>query len=186
VVIPLAKMSVARRSVWATSNLIESFGGAGYVEDTGLPRLLRDCHVNCIWEGTTSIMALDVLRALARAPESADAFLADVEAKARAADGPLLDVPRDAVLAALPALRAMIASASEPDARRLAWAMARTYQAALLCEAAAWTLDKKGDERVATAARLYGAEPLIGPAIEPAADELAALAFGDGPMGSAG
>ncbi|MGZ4121394.1 MAG: acyl-CoA dehydrogenase family protein [Actinomycetota bacterium] len=176
VVIPLTKMSVARRSVWATSNLIESFGGMGYLEDTGLPRILRDAHVNCIWEGTTSVMALDVLRAL-RAPGVADSFLADVEARARAYDHPLIAGPARAVAAAAGTLKPMLAEPAEADARRIAWGMARTYQAALLCEAAGWALDKKADARTATAATLFTSEPLIG-AEPPVGDEdLGALAF---------
>jgi hypothetical protein len=55
--------------------------------------------------------------------------------------------------------------------------MARTYQAALLCEAAGWALDKKGDARVATAAALYTAQPLVGPDTPATDDELGALAF---------
>ena len=46
------------------SEVLESFGGAGYVEDTGLPALLRDAQVFPIWEGTTNVLSLDVLRAL--------------------------------------------------------------------------------------------------------------------------
>lgn len=42
------------------------FGGAGYVEDTGLPRLLRDAQVFAIWEGTTNVLSLDMLRAFER------------------------------------------------------------------------------------------------------------------------
>ena len=41
--------------------MIESFGGAGYVEDTGLPQLLRDAQVLPIWEGTTNVLSLDAL-----------------------------------------------------------------------------------------------------------------------------
>ncbi|HEX9773996.1 MAG TPA: acyl-CoA dehydrogenase family protein [Actinomycetota bacterium] len=177
VVVPLTKMAVSRRAVWATSNLIESFGGAGYVEDTGLPRLLRDTHVNCIWEGTTSVMALDVLRALGAAG-AAGAFLDDVEARARSTGHPALTEPSRAVLAARDELAALLAEPVEQNARRIAWGMARTYQAALLCEAAGWALGR-GERAPAIAARMMTAEPLVeGPL--PADDDLGALAFGDG------
>ena len=43
------------------SEVIEGFGGAGYVEDTGLPQLLRDAQVLPIWEGTTNVLSLDAL-----------------------------------------------------------------------------------------------------------------------------
>jgi hypothetical protein len=46
--------------------VLEAFGGAGYVEDTGLPLLLRDSQVLPIWEGTTNVLALDALRALSK------------------------------------------------------------------------------------------------------------------------
>jgi acyl-CoA dehydrogenase len=48
------------------SEVLECFGGAGYVEDTGLPALLRDAQVLPIWEGTTNVLSLDTLRALGR------------------------------------------------------------------------------------------------------------------------
>jgi alkylation response protein AidB-like acyl-CoA dehydrogenase len=174
---PLTKLAGARQGVWACSELIESFGGAGYLEDTGIPRIFRNTHVNCIWEGTTTVMAHDVLRAL-RGEGVAEAFLADAEARARAYDHPLLTDASRRVQAAIWTLRPLLAAPDEADGRRLAWGMARTYQAALLCEAAGWELDKHGDVRAATAANLFSAEPLVGP--DPAADEAAleSLAFG--------
>ncbi|GIJ45599.1 acyl-CoA dehydrogenase [Virgisporangium aliadipatigenens] len=66
IVAPLAKLATAKLAVAAASELVESFGGAGFVEDTGLPRLLRDAQVLPIWEGTTNVLSLDVLRALSR------------------------------------------------------------------------------------------------------------------------
>ena len=66
IVAPLAKLATGRLAVSSASEYVESFGGAGYVEDTGVPRLLRDAQVLPIWEGTTNVLALDVLRALAR------------------------------------------------------------------------------------------------------------------------
>lgn len=60
---PLCKLSTAKKAVRVTSEVVEIFGGAGYIEDTGLPRLLRDAHVFPIWEGTTNVLSLDVLRA---------------------------------------------------------------------------------------------------------------------------
>ena len=62
--IPIVKLTTAKQAVVVLSETIESFGGAGYVEDTGLPLLLRDAQVLPIWEGTTNVLALDVLRAL--------------------------------------------------------------------------------------------------------------------------
>src|SRR6185295_13545427 len=63
---PLAKLLTARQAVAVASEALEGFGGAGYVEDTGLPVWLRDAQVLPIWEGTTNVLSLDTLRATAR------------------------------------------------------------------------------------------------------------------------
>lgn len=174
IVFPLAKLALARQGVTVTSHLIESFGGAGYVEDTGLPRLLRDAHVQCIWEGTTSVIALDAMRALAR-PGVGEAFAADVARAASMSDAhEVLAGPRHAVHVALDELKTI--EPGEDTARRIAWGMARTYEAALLCEHAAWSLENGRGRRAATAAQLFTSQPLVGadPGVGPEAlDELA-------------
>src|SRR5258708_31115637 len=58
------KLTTARQVVAVVSEALEAFGGAGYVEDSGLPLLLRDAQVLPIWEGTTNVLSLDALRAL--------------------------------------------------------------------------------------------------------------------------
>ncbi|MGH3113172.1 MAG: acyl-CoA dehydrogenase family protein, partial [Gaiellaceae bacterium] len=166
IVLPLAKMSVCSRGVWAASQLVESFGGMGYLEDTGLPRILRDSQVQSIWEGTTSVMALDVMRALLK-ESAAEAFIEDIERAVGASGEPLLEGPVARVREALDELKVLIKEPSEEGARRLAWAMARTYQGALLCEAASWAQRSKDDPRTAHAAQLFTARQLIGPAPAP-------------------
>ena len=64
VLTPLAKLWTGRLAVAIASETCEAFGGAGYIENTGIPQLLRDAQVFPIWEGTTNVLALDVLRAL--------------------------------------------------------------------------------------------------------------------------
>lgn len=61
---PLAKMFTARASIVVASEVIEGFGGAGYIEDTGLPVHVRDSQVFSIWEGATNVMSLDLLRVI--------------------------------------------------------------------------------------------------------------------------
>ncbi len=63
---PIVKLTTAKQGVRIASEVLEAFGGAGYVEDTGLPMLLRDAQVLPIWEGTTNVLSLDTLRALGR------------------------------------------------------------------------------------------------------------------------
>lgn len=61
---PIMKMFTAKMAMHVTSEGLECFGGQGYIEDTGLPVILRDAQVLPIWEGTTNIMSLDFLRAV--------------------------------------------------------------------------------------------------------------------------
>jgi acyl-CoA dehydrogenase len=158
IVVPLAKLACARQGEWAVSHLLEAFGGAGYLEDTGLPRLLRDVHVHSTWEGTTSVLALDVLRAL-RDPEVGTALLTDIEAQLGRYGSPEVAATAErAVRTVLPDLELLIAAPDPADARRLAWGLARTYQAALLIAQARW---QPGDRRAATAAALFAGRPLL-------------------------
>ena len=64
VLTPIMKLTTGKQAVMVASEVLESFGGAGYIEDTGLPVLLRDSQVLPIWEGTTNVLALDTFRAL--------------------------------------------------------------------------------------------------------------------------
>ncbi len=59
---PLVKLYTAKKAIQISSEVLESFGGAGYIEDTGIPYLLRDAQVYAIWEGTTNVLSLDFLR----------------------------------------------------------------------------------------------------------------------------
>lgn len=59
---------------------MEAHGGAGYVEESVMPRLFRQEPLNSIWEGSGNVICLDVLRALAREPDSMAAFLHELEA----------------------------------------------------------------------------------------------------------
>jgi acyl-CoA dehydrogenase len=78
VLTPLAKLTTGKQAVSVTSEALECFGGAGYVEDTGLPALHRDAQVLPIWEGTTNVLSLDTVRAFATSPETGPALLAEV------------------------------------------------------------------------------------------------------------
>ena len=72
---PVAKAFTAKLTVSNVSEGIECFGGQGYIENSGLPRMLRDSQVLPIWEGTTNIMVLDMQRAFDKSKgESLEAF----------------------------------------------------------------------------------------------------------------
>lgn len=60
---PVAKLYTAKQAIKSASEYIEMFGGLGYLEDTGIPVMLRDVQTLSIWEGTTNVLSLDMLRA---------------------------------------------------------------------------------------------------------------------------
>ncbi len=60
---PVAKLYTAKQAIASASECIEMFGGLGYLEDTGIPSILRDTQTLSIWEGTTNVLSLDMLRA---------------------------------------------------------------------------------------------------------------------------
>ncbi|MFC0506105.1 acyl-CoA dehydrogenase family protein [Micromonospora costi] len=156
IVAPLAKLATGRLAVSSASEYVESFGGAGYVEDTGVPRLLRDAQVLPIWEGTTNVLALDVLRAVSR-EDAGTPLLRRLDAAADLAR-PISPALADTLAAVTGELRDRLAGvAADPQsaavvagARDLALRLAHALTAALLVEHAAW-----GDEQAELAARLW-------------------------------
>ncbi|MEU3409198.1 acyl-CoA dehydrogenase family protein [Streptomyces sp. NPDC006670] len=83
--VPAAKYWVTKRCTPMVAEALECLGGNGYVEESGLPRLLRESPVNSIWEGSGNVQSLDVLRALQREPQALNAFLREI-GLARGAD----------------------------------------------------------------------------------------------------
>jgi len=79
--IPTVKLLTGKDAVAHASEVVEAFGGAGYIEDTGVPRLLRDAQVLPIWEGTTNVLSLDLLRAELK-DEAVTALLEEVSERA--------------------------------------------------------------------------------------------------------
>ena len=156
---PIAKLVTAKQSVAVLSEILESFGGAGYVEDTGLPSLLRDAQVFSIWEGTTNVLSLDVLRAL-QSGSAMSALQIEIETLASSMrDLRLLECAKVAQ-AAMQHAQQWIAKASgdviEAGARRFAMTLGRAFALLLLCRQAQWSLDHEKDERALLAAARFG------------------------------
>ena len=63
---PLIKFRACRDARRVTGDAMEVRGGCGYIEEWSDPRLVRDAHLGSIWEGTSNIVALDVVRAIRR------------------------------------------------------------------------------------------------------------------------
>jgi len=74
----VVKYWVCKRTPMHVAEALECLGGNGYVEESMMPRLYREAPLNSIWEGSGNVICLDVLRAMAREPESVDAFFAEV------------------------------------------------------------------------------------------------------------
>ncbi|MFJ1913521.1 acyl-CoA dehydrogenase family protein [Streptomyces sp. NPDC088147] len=123
--VPAAKYWVTKRCTPVAAEALECLGGNGYVEESGMPRLLRESPLNSIWEGSGNVQALDVLRALQREPEALNAVLREV-GEARGADH-RLDGAIKGLLTELADL-----SGVEARARRLVERLALVLQGSLL------------------------------------------------------
>jgi alkylation response protein AidB-like acyl-CoA dehydrogenase len=157
---PIAKLTTAKQAVAVCSEALESFGGAGYIEDTGLPRMLRDAQVLPIWEGTTNVLSLDVLRALGRAGTADPLAPIEEEVRGRTVDASRVKCTQAAGAAvdAVNHTREWLGKASaggiknlEAGARRFALTLGRALEVALLIDHAVY--DKQHGALAAAAAR---------------------------------
>jgi putative acyl-CoA dehydrogenase len=156
--IPVAKLYTAKQAVAVASEALECFGGAGYIEDTGLPRLLRDAQVLSIWEGTTNVLSLDVLRALEKT-EALGAYLRDARQRLFGFRIGALATVTSRIGEALGTIERFAARATrqgrafaEAHARAFAFALARTTAALLMAEYASSTVGAAGHSAALAAA----------------------------------
>lgn len=126
----VSKFWICKRGPHHAYEALECLGGNGYVENFPMARLYRDQPVNAVWEGSGNVIALDVLRAMTREPESVAAFDAEL-ARARGASK-LFDAHHDAVRSTLGELATLDPGAAQLRARRVAAAMALGLQGSLL------------------------------------------------------
>jgi len=161
VLTPVMKLITAKQAVSVASEVLEAFGGAGYVEDTGLPVLLRDSQVLPIWEGTTNVLALDTLRAIG-ATQSIAPLLATVDRLFESLhDANLIALSRVALAALnhaenwLRDAQAADRSLLEAGARRFALTLGRAIELALLIRHAQWSQDHEQDRQATNSARRF-------------------------------
>jgi len=147
----LVKLYTAKQAIVVVSEAIEAFGGAGYIEDTHLPKLLRDTQVLSIWEGTTNILCLDVLRAIQK-ENVAEPFIESI--KNRIDRLHLNDLQESIVIVRrayevlkqyLKQLELLNEQEQQVMARRLAYSLIQTYIASLLLEFAEDSFEKHND-----------------------------------------
>jgi acyl-CoA dehydrogenase len=168
---PLMKLTTARACVEVASEVLEAFGGAGYVEDTGLPVILRDAQVLSIWEGTTNVLALDALRAALKDEGGLEALRDEVELYTRSIGDAKLARAATVAREAFEHAEAWLANAArgertilEAGARRFALTLGRSTALALLVRHAHWSLEEERDRRALAAATrfaLYGVDLIV-------------------------
>ncbi len=76
---PLGKYWICKRAPAHAYEAMECLGGSGAMEDSPMPRLYREAPINAIWEGSGNVQCLDVLRAISRAPQTLEAYFAEVD-----------------------------------------------------------------------------------------------------------
>ncbi len=149
IVTAVAKYWITRRAVLGCIECVETMGGNGYTEEFPVARLYRDAQVNSTWEGSGNVMALDVLRAIAKDPELVVGVRARIVALLEGA-------PDDLASAVAEFASSIDVPRGEFDARRFTGRTALALQAALLAHRAGVT----GDEADATIAHAFNATRL--------------------------
>jgi putative acyl-CoA dehydrogenase len=127
--VAVGKYWVCKRTSPMVAEALECLGGNGYVEENGLARLYREAPLNSIWEGSGNVNALDVLRAITRAPAAVEAYLEEV----RRAAGHSADLD-DAIARVDKLLARSVTPEAQFGARRTVEQLATTLQAALLAQ----------------------------------------------------
>lgn len=167
----------ARQAVSVVTEVFESLGGTGCLEDTAFPQLLRDVHMLPIRGGTTNALALD---ALLRTDLHAGlaALMGRASGCLRVARSPRLVAAAQQAVGAVERAALLLESGSDPTvlqagARRFALTLARALELSLLCEHAQWMLDHGGDRRGYAAALRFAQLPVdLITEVDPAADRL--------------
>jgi putative acyl-CoA dehydrogenase len=124
----VGKYWLCKRHPAVAAEALECLGGNGYVEESIMPRLFRESPLNGIWEGSGNVICLDVLRAMARSPESVEVFMDEIDGSAGA------DRRLDSAVARLRHDLSTVDDV-EPRARRVVEAMALALQGSLLVRA---------------------------------------------------
>jgi len=152
---PLVKLTTAKQATSVLGEVMEAFGGGGYIEDTGIPMLLRNAYALPLWEGTTNVMALTTLTKLQQDGRF-DALKAELARCREAVNTPALD---HAVQTAQEAFRNAMQwlsnalddsqDAVEAGARRFALTLGHALELALLARHAQWAAPHDGSRATA-------------------------------------
>ncbi len=155
VLTPLVKLTTAKQATSVLGEVMEAFGGGGYVEDTGIPMLLRNAYALPLWEGTTNVMALTTLKKLRREGRM-EAVKAELARCERAVETPALQHAVETAQGAFQNAMQWLAEALEDSpeaveagARRFALTLGHALELALLARHAQWALRTDGSRATA-------------------------------------
>lgn len=152
---PIAKLTTARQATSVLGEVMEAFGGGGYVEDTGIPMMLRDAYALPLWEGTTNVMALTTLQKLRREGRF-EALKTELVRCADAVEAPALvhavGTAQNAFRNAMQWLAEALDEGQETmeaGARRFALTLGHVFELALLARHAQWAMSGGGSRATA-------------------------------------
>ncbi|MDA8586517.1 acyl-CoA dehydrogenase family protein, partial [Rhodobacteraceae bacterium] len=126
--VALAKYLLTKRCPNFVYECLECHGGGGYIQDGPMARLYREAPLNAIWEGSGNVIALDVLRTIAKEPAALDAYLDQINRFDSALRDEIAEIFKDG-------------TPPENTARFVAEKMALTLQTVLLQDAPSAILD---------------------------------------------
>ncbi len=126
ILVPIAKYWNCRRTSAVTLEAMECHGGLGYIEEQPIALLYREAPLNSVWEGTSAMMGLDVLRTQQQTPDAMDALLDEIK-QAQGADRHF-----DRYVSKLEEELTRCSHSFEPHSRRMMTMMAKAMQGSLL------------------------------------------------------
>ena len=165
---PIAKLYTGKQGIAVTSECVEALGGTGYMEDSGMPRWLRDAQTLAIWEGTTNVLSLDTLRAIEH-DKAWEPYVRSVHGRLVGITAPELKASAARTQMGLDALNQYLPHAMgqgldfiQGGARSFAYSVARVFVASLLLEHAEALLRQSKDkgQHAALTARRWCAQEL--------------------------
>jgi putative acyl-CoA dehydrogenase len=157
---PVTKLYTGKQAIAVSSEALESFGGAGYVEDAGLPELLRDSQVLSIWEGTTNILSLDTLKVVQKGAltplfEEFSKILSGIKNQKLSIEIDLLKNKLKEIQNYFHAHAGVTPAVSEASAREASFLIAELSIGILLVDHAAWSEGQNGNESFFAAASYW-------------------------------
>lgn len=148
---PLLKLYTAKQAIAVASEGLEAFGGQGYIEETGIPTILRDAQVLSIWEGTTNILSLDALRSIDKSKgASLDLFLKNITLSCeKVTNVASVGLIAERVVKSTKDLRSFVAKADastlQTSARDFSFSLYRLFAASMIMDRCVKTNFKESD-----------------------------------------